>query len=178
MSRKLLTTIHLYLATFLAPIILMIAISGGLYLFGIKGTVEKTVLYEGNVSEISYTAENLEMEVSRFLQEIGHDTSFEAIKASGNTLYTRPTSTTYLTIERKNNQVTVTRETPDFVKRIVELHKGHGPQFFKTLQKITAIGLVFILLSGLWMAFSMKSMRKQAGIITAVSLLTLLFALI
>ena len=35
-------SLHLYAAAFLAPLLLFVAISGGLYLVGIKGTVTST----------------------------------------------------------------------------------------------------------------------------------------
>jgi len=44
MNRKLLVSLHLYFAAFFTPLILLVAITGGLYLFGIKGTVERTVV--------------------------------------------------------------------------------------------------------------------------------------
>jgi len=34
MNRKLLVTVHLYLASFFTPAVLLVAISGGLYLIG------------------------------------------------------------------------------------------------------------------------------------------------
>ena len=40
--RALWVKIHLYIAAFFSPMLLMMAVSGGLYLLGIKGTVEKT----------------------------------------------------------------------------------------------------------------------------------------
>jgi uncharacterized iron-regulated membrane protein len=48
-SRKTLVTIHLYLAAFFAPILLIMAVSGGLYLLDIKGSMEKgeTIVLEG-----------------------------------------------------------------------------------------------------------------------------------
>ena len=41
MSRKTLMTIHLYLAAFFTPMLLIMAVSGGLYLLDIKGNMEK-----------------------------------------------------------------------------------------------------------------------------------------
>ena len=37
MSRTLLVTIHMTLAAFFAPFVFLVAISGGLYLIGVKG---------------------------------------------------------------------------------------------------------------------------------------------
>ena len=44
MNRKLLITIHMYLAAFFAPAVLLVAISGGLYLIGVKGEVEQETI--------------------------------------------------------------------------------------------------------------------------------------
>ena len=49
MLRQNAAKIHLYVATFLAPIILMISISGGLYLFGFKGSTENTIIKSASV---------------------------------------------------------------------------------------------------------------------------------
>ena len=39
MDRKLLITLHLYLSAFFAPAVILVAVSGGLYLLGVKGNV-------------------------------------------------------------------------------------------------------------------------------------------
>ncbi|MFT6756382.1 MAG: hypothetical protein ACJA0M_000257, partial [Chitinophagales bacterium] len=44
MKRSILIKLHLYAAAFLAPAFLFLAISGGLYLVGVKGSVEQTVI--------------------------------------------------------------------------------------------------------------------------------------
>ncbi|MCW8878117.1 MAG: PepSY domain-containing protein, partial [Kangiellaceae bacterium] len=67
MSRKLLINIHLYLASFMAPILIMIAVSGGLYLMGFKGSVESSSVYKGTLEEFNQNAEDLESEVTRLL---------------------------------------------------------------------------------------------------------------
>ena len=41
MKRSLLVKLHLYAAAFLAPAFLFLAISGGLYLVGVKGSVKQ-----------------------------------------------------------------------------------------------------------------------------------------
>ncbi len=56
-----------------------------------------------------------------------------------------------------------TRAVPDLQKRLIELHKGHGPLAFKWLQRVTAIGLIFAMLAGLWLAFSSSKVRKAAA---------------
>lgn len=169
MSRKLLVDIHLYLATFLAPIILMMAISGGLYLFGYKGTVEKEAVYSGPAT-FQLDSGNLEADVAKFLEANNQNPNFEYIKMSGSGLITRPTSNDYYVFKFSGDQLDVTLEKPDLIKSVVELHKGHGPGLFKTLQKFTAFGLTFILLSGLWIALMTPPMRKLAISLTSAGL--------
>ena len=48
MDRKLLITIHMYLAAFFTPAVLLVAISGGLYLAGFKGDVEQKTIFSNN----------------------------------------------------------------------------------------------------------------------------------
>ena len=42
MARALLIKLHLYCSAFFAAAIVLVAVSGGLYLIGIKGTIEQT----------------------------------------------------------------------------------------------------------------------------------------
>jgi hypothetical protein len=51
---------------------------------------------------------------------------------------------------------------------MIELHKGHGPSAFKTFQKAFAVGLIFIILSGLWLGISASRLR-QSTLLTAIS---------
>lgn len=170
MSRKLLVNIHLYLATFLAPIILMMAISGGLYLFEYKGNVEKEVIYSGPAT-FQLDSKDLEAEVTKFLQANNQNSDFEYLRKAGSGFVTRPTSRDYYSFKFNADQLQVVLEKPDAIKTIVELHKGHGPSWFKTFQKLTAFGLTFILLSGLWIALKTPPMRKLAISLTSAGLL-------
>ena len=49
MSRKLFVTLHLYLAAFFAPVTILVAVSGGLYLIGNKGEVEQVQIHQADV---------------------------------------------------------------------------------------------------------------------------------
>ena len=91
MDRKLLITIHMYLAAFFAPAVLLVAISGGLYLAGVKGTVEQETIYSSSDVNIDNNSATLDADVAALLATAGVKSySFEYIKVSGATLYTRP----------------------------------------------------------------------------------------
>lgn len=53
----------------------------------------------------------------------------------------------------------VTYNQPDFLRSLLELHKGHGPRAFTTLSIIMAIGLLLVLLSGFWLGVSSTYVR-------------------
>jgi len=154
--------LHLWMASFLSVILLMIAISGGLYLFGFKGTTETMQITPPAEAHLDASSENLEAEVRALLSLVNSDYDFEYIKQGGNNLLTRPTSRTHYEIDIGALELKITRHDPDWIKTIVELHKGHGPLLYKRFQQFTAAGLVFILLSGLWLGLSSKGLRKQS----------------
>lgn len=177
MDRKILITIHMYLAAFFAPAVLLVAISGGLYLAGIKGEVEQEPIYSNTELTINSESPTLQDDVSALLSmaDVG-SYSFEYIKVSGATLYTRPTSTVHYIIKSDTNGVEVIRAQPSLLNRMMELHKGHGPAAFKTFQKVFAIGLAFIILSGLWLGLSVSRLRRSTLLTTAAG--AVVFALL
>ncbi|MFC1579078.1 PepSY-associated TM helix domain-containing protein [Pseudomonadota bacterium] len=162
MDRKRLITIHMYLAAFFAPAVLLVAISGGLYLVGFKGKVEQEAIYSSSNATIDSKSASLDTDVAELLADAGVESySFESVKASGATLYTRPSSSDHYIIKLSESGVEVIHARPSLQGRMIELHKGHGPSAFKTFQKAFAIGLVFIILSGLWLGISAARLRRS-----------------
>ncbi len=182
MSRQLLIKIHLYLASFMAPVLVIIAISGGLYLFGFKGSNAHELVYQGAPKEINTQAQDMKTEINRLFKKLGIESDFDYVRKSGTAFITRPTSRDFyvisVNVEDQAKGLEVEHYSPDFVKTIVELHKGHGPSLFKSYQKLVAIGLVFILLSGLWLGLTSPKLRNVTIVLassgTAVLLLLIL----
>lgn len=162
MDRKLLITIHMYLAAFFAPAVLLVAISGGLYLAGIKGKVEQETIYSSSSVILDTKSASLHTDVAALLATAGVTSyNFEYVKVKGPILYTRPTSSEHYIIKPNDGGLEVIHATPNLQSRMIELHKGHGPSAFKTFQKVFAAGLVFILLSGLWLGISAARLRRS-----------------
>ena len=167
MSRKLLITIHMYLAAFFAPAVFLVAISGGLYLVGVKGEVIEQSIYTGPANALDTTAASLRTDVETLLATAGvADYDFEYVKGKGNTLYTRPTSREHYVIKLQGQQVEIVHAVPSLQSRMIELHKGHGPTAFKTFQKVFAMGLLFIVASGLWLGLSAAGLRRRTLLTT------------
>lgn len=169
MSRKTLVTIHLYLAAFFAPILLIMAVSGGLYLLDIKGSMEKgeTIVLEGvTISDSSDKA----AQVKQMLDNAGLDSGFEYIKERGPMMQTRPTSRDHYEIKATSAGVEVTPVSPDLVAAMMELHKGHGPGLFRLLEQIMALGLILTLLTGLIVGLQSPLLKTRTVGFTAAGI--------
>ena len=175
MRRNLWISLHIWTASFFAPILVMMAISGGLYLLGIKGNVKEfpVSLETGAILDLAST--HLEADVGRLLKEAGIDHQFEDVIQDGEILTTRPTSRVHYVLQVGEDGVRVTRNVPDLPKRLMELHKGHGPTAFKTLQKFMAVGLLIIVISGFVLGLSSVRLRAQVLGISGLALLLFLW---
>ena len=179
MRRKIIT-LHLLLAAFMAPAFIMVAVSGGLYLLGIQGSETEThitVPHKGTpgvdiVIDENRNPADLESEVRALLDQLDLDIDFEYLRVRGTTLVTRPTSRQHILIRYTEDGLEVVKRSPDLQSSMMELHKGHGPALFKTYQKWVAVGLIFVMLSGLWMGLSNKALRLRTFASLGIGLVT------
>lgn len=177
MQRSFWIKLHLIAAAFFTPALLLIAISGGLYLLGVKGEITQTPVPVPTAQKLDPGSPTLEGDVSALLQSLDIEADFEYVKVSGNTLYTRPTSEPHYEIKITGDGITLFHNRPSLQKSLIELHKGHGPLMFKDFQKAMAATLLFILLSGTWLGLSSKGLRLTT-VAAAGSGLAMLLALI
>jgi len=176
MARALLIKLHLYFSAFFAAAIVLVASSGGLYLIGIKGTVEQKLIGTLDSGEV-LLADPSHAAVTSALEELEVlDFDFDYVKQSGSRLITRPTTRPFYTLDVDGDEVSVRYNTPSLQKRMIELHMGHGPSAYKTYQQFFAAGMLFVMLSGLWLGLSSDRLRKTTLITSGSGLL--LFALL
>lgn len=161
MSRRLLVSIHLYLAAFFTPMVIIMAVSGGLYLLGVKGQMQSTAL--GFVSGLQLDAESpsLSDDVRAALQSLGVDARFEYVKGKGSEFSTRPSSREHYRLSQQADGVAIDTVSPSLQAAVMELHKGHGPRWYKYLETIFALGLLLIMLSGLYLGLMSLAYRRQ-----------------
>ncbi|MEP3653778.1 MAG: hypothetical protein ABJO36_02680 [Litorimonas sp.] len=162
--RKYLILAHLWLAGLMAPAFALHAISGGLYLMNIKGNVatERVSLPSG--SELDFESVTLETDVRSLLENANLKSDFEYIRNRGTVIQLRPTSRTYLEFRQTPQGLSATRVKPDTVKSLMELHMGHGPQLFKSYQKLVALLLLGVVLGGILVGLMAKAYRRQTVI--------------
>ncbi len=174
MTRKTIITLHLFLAAFLTPILVIIAVSGGMYLFGEKGNITKRTVYQGELADFDFQAKNKEALVLKFLAENQIEHKFDYIKSGSDFMLTRPTSKTHFLFEKENGNLIVTERAPDFVASMIEIHKGHGSRAMKFFQKVVAIALLLVLLSGLYLGLSSAILKTKTLAVTGAGLATFL----
>ena len=182
MQRSSWITFHLCVASFFAPVLLLMAISGGLYLVGVEGSVKETPVTVPAGATLDLDSHHLEDEVRELLMDAGIDHRFESIggaahdhSAGGHghnggtvkegeavTLTTYPTSRVYYVLQVGADGVQVTRHEPDFQERLIRLHTGNGPSAFTYLQRFMAVGLVLMVLSGFSIGLAAVRLRTLA----------------
>ena len=175
MRRKLIL-LHLVFAGVMAPAFLLLAVSGGLYLLGVKGQTTATELPVAEGAALDLDAADIDAEARRFLAAAGIDHDFAYVKHRGETLDLRPTSRTYLVLAADEDGARVTRHVPDLQKSMIELHKGHGPQLFKLYQKMVAVALIGVVLGGVVVGLLAPVWRRTTVVSVVVG--TLVFALL
>ncbi|GAB4015162.1 MAG: hypothetical protein Fur0010_13920 [Bdellovibrio sp.] len=162
--------IHLYLSAFFAPFIILMAITGTSYLMDYKGDEKKDFVKEVSYEELKdFSEEN----VKSVLLKIDPDYSFEYLKSGGNTVSTRPFTRAYYSFEKKNDIVALYKHSPNFLRAMIEIHKGHGPIALKWFQKFLGIGLFLITLSGMWLGFSLARDKTATLVLSSMGFVVL-----
>ena len=157
--RSLLITLHLLFAGFMAPAFLLMAITGGNYLLGIKGSIKSETLSVPNAVMLDFKSPTLETDIREMLVAANIDHDFEYVKSRGvGKIHLRPTSRPYLEI---TSDGVVKRMTPSLQKAMMELHMGHGPKLFKTYQKFVALALIGVVLGGVLVGLLAKAYRRK-----------------
>lgn len=175
MKRITILKIHLYLSAFFTPFLLLMAFTGTAYLFNFKGDAKTETVR--TLEGIAVVDKEL---VSSTLKAIDPDYSFEYIKESGSTVLTRPMTRVYYQFVKNESGFLIQKVTPNFLRRIIEVHKGHGPGMLKNLEKVLGLSLLLVILSGVWLALSTKRDMKITLILAgsgAVVLFGLFFSL-
>ena len=171
MTRILLIKLHLYLSAFFSAAIVLVAVSGGLYLIGIKGTIEQTPVGALTTGQ-QLSQDPSEANVQAALASLGvSDFEFEYVKQKGSQLITRPTTRPFYTLDISGDEAVVHYNEPSLQKRMIELHMGHGPTAYKSYQKVFAAGMLFIILTGLWLGLSSARLRFSTSVISGAGVL-------
>jgi len=158
-SRSWMVQIHLIVASLFLPLMLLMPLSGALYLMDQKGdqTKEEAFVVDGIPPK-----DKTEMEAffrGQFLKN-NLDFSFEYIKTTDTEYIFRPTSRVYYMAATSNGSLTMYKVNPSILKRMMEIHKGHGPQFVRWLEMAFGVALLLVAFSGVWIGIVTPVYRR------------------
>lgn len=163
--RATLRRLHLYIAAFIVPFIVVMSISGGLDLLGVQGKTKKEFIVSISRDALDLKSDTLKQDVIAIFKKNGIDSNFESLRKKGNRFYTRPNYGTHYSLKIKRSKIRIYRHTPDLIRRLMSLHKGNGPDFYQFYQKLLVVGLLVILLIGLWLGLVNSNTRRNTVIV-------------
>ncbi len=167
--RKTLVNLHLLFAGFLTPAFLMVAITGGNYLLGNKGSVETTAIQLKPGASLNFESDILRDDIIRLLADNGIEHKFEYVKSRGpGKVHLRPTSRPYIQLEQTSSGLQATMNKPSLQAGFMELHKGHGPKVFKLYQKLVALGLIGVVFGGFFVGILGPAYRRKTLMATGL----------
>lgn len=167
MSRLFLTKLHLLLAAFLFPAILMFLVTGALYTWGNTGRIDETKREVVLSAPLDATSEAAMRgvalaELARAglqapsgkarLREAGGKSSFEWVGSRRDVLV-EPTADPL--------KATVTIKEASLHRTMVQLHKAKGGTLFKVYATVLAIALFLLVASGMIMGWQVPALRRM-----------------
>ncbi len=161
MQRSTLIKLHLYVAAFLVPFIFIMAITGVMELLDIKAETYKEKIFSTSKDTLNFNSVTIKQDVAKLLAKIGGNPDFDHLKIKKKSLYTRPTYDIYYSFKIEGDNLNIYQYTPDLQKKLMAFHKGNGPPLYKLYQKLFAFGLIFVLLSGLWLGLTSDALRGK-----------------
>ncbi|HRK06790.1 MAG TPA: PepSY domain-containing protein [Pseudobdellovibrionaceae bacterium] len=179
MKRSFWIQLHLLLAAFFLPLMLMTPLSGTLYLLGFKGeqSVAEAFRVAGQFPSELQMDEQEAWVRARFAEQ-KLDFDFEYIRAGKGEWVFRPSSRVHYMAKQSEGEVIFSRLEPNLQKRLMEIHMGHGPQLMKKLQIGFGIALILTALSGLYLAWGIANYRARAAAAFGIGSVLILLCLI
>lgn len=140
-------------------------LTGSLHLWKIPENQEKTEAFRIKALAPKEGTEDFFREI--FKQQ-NMDFEFESVRSSKNEFTFRPSSRVHYVAVQEGDELVFTKIDPAWNRRLMELHKGHGPILMRWLESAFGVALILVTLSGIWLSLTAKAYRK----VTVISFLT------
>jgi hypothetical protein len=165
--RKTLLTVHLALAAFFLPIALMFALTGGLYTLAVKGGYDSTSraieLAAPLTPELGPLVALVERELAAATIDVPSGSA--SIKKAGTSFELEWTGVYRDVVLRPTanplEAELIIKDTGPW-RHAVQLHKAKGSDVAKAFSVTWALGLIFVLVSGMAMAWMAPPYRRMA----------------
>lgn len=159
--------IHLVIAALFLPLLLMMPVTGSLYILGFKGDQTKVEAFR--IQEVPPKDENAQEEFFRAkFKEQNLDYDFEYIRGNGKEFTFRPVTNVHYVAAIEGESLVFSQVNPTLLKRMIELHKGHGPTLMRWFEVAFGVALVLVTLSGMWLALTVPVYRKLTFVSFAI----------
>jgi hypothetical protein len=174
LNRLFFMQVHLLLATFIFPVLLMFLITGGLYTLGVKGSYEtqvytlqlNTPLQPDSVALTDFVTKELQnLNISPPTGEMKNESADKRIALNWRGAALRVTLESILPTEAK-----LTVQKANWFKRLLELHTASGATAFKVYAVFLASSLFLLLITGFIMALQLPKYRKMTLYSTATGI--------
>ncbi|MXO87065.1 hypothetical protein GRI38_13605 [Altererythrobacter aurantiacus] len=160
-TRNIFVLFHLFAASLLAPMFLMVAITGANYLLGFEGETRETPISLPVGMTFDAEADDTEEKVRSVLSTNELPADFDYLRTRPGSITTRPTSRDYVQFTEEDGVWSATLYEPNLQYSFMELHKGHGPQLFRTYQIVAGIVLFLVTIGGLVVGLMAKTYRRK-----------------
>ncbi|MEM8918672.1 MAG: hypothetical protein AAGE37_07405 [Pseudomonadota bacterium] len=160
-TRNFLILIHLYLAAFLAPTFLLVAITGALDHADIKPETTQIPISLPPEVDLNPKDPDLEATLRRLFAATDLDVDFEYVRARPDRITTVPTTRPFVRFLNTDTGWEGTLNVPSLHYALMELHKGHGPAWFNIYQLIAGVALFLVILGGLIVGLMAKAYRRK-----------------
>jgi hypothetical protein len=171
------------LASFLVPVALLFFISGALYTLGVKGGVAKKSFavelekpFEPNLELLSQAA--VKALGDRKLILPGGDPYLKKSKKGYRFRWDDLRYSVTIVANKDNRTLDLTYRERSVLTQVMRVHRGEAGSKLKIVSIAAAIGLLFVFVTGLYMAYTMPKFRNPSLVATALGLLTLLAVLV
>lgn len=169
MQRQQLVNIHLIIAAVLLPAILMFAVTGGFYTWGIKGSYDVKSFNLPLATPLKGDLGSMVLFVQSELakQNQALPSGGAKLKSNDHTHVLEWTGRQLdisLATDKGSKLAKLEVKHATLYRQLVQLHKAKSGQAFKVYAATIAIGLLVILLSGVLMGLSMPKYRKTTQI--------------
>lgn len=158
-TRKIMIYAHLMIGSLFLPLMLLMPLTGSLYIWGYSGDVVKTEAFRV-AGEVPKDEKEQDVFFKDIFKKQNVDFEYEYIRSGKGDYTFRPTTRIHYSAVQEGAEIVFTKVEPTLLRRLVELHKGHGPKLMRWFESAFGIALILVTLSGIWLAITVKTYRK------------------
>lgn len=184
MNRYKIIQFHSLLAGFLLPIALVVVIGGALYTMDVKGKVAKTEIDWPLAKPFKADLDWLTVQATQALAQKGLQLPDDepTLKKKKNGKYVARWNTLSYSVtisgRKHDHAALVTVHQRNLLTQLMRIHRAEAGTAFELVTTTLALGLMFILISGIYLAWAIPKLRKPLSISIVTGVVSMVVALL